>query len=331
MKEDIRFIASDIEGTLINLNGELRSGVNELLHEVVKRDIPIFLESGMSYFEILKVAEKIKEETGLGDKLKFDIASNSGSYIKLRDGKVIKDNHIEKNYINEIKKIVQEKASGTVIIYRGIDENYRQRAYTTEGIKGKVLNGFYVTAIDALKKFNKLSLSNITVSKNILDAKIEFGEIKSLELATLEKNKLKEIKKEIENKFGKDFFSINIGRTLQISLGNKLEAMKDIVEQKSGSRDVENVCVLGDAMNDIVSMKEAGACVICHSKYKEVYKIAEDSIKEGKTGKYAVGEFDDETIKMITGQDYNSNKMIESTKTAKQFLEGNSNNMGYSE
>jgi len=320
VKEDIKFIASDIEGTLINLNGGLREGANELLHEISKRNIPIFLESGMSYFEILKVVEKIKEETGLGEKLKFDIVSNSGSYIKLHNGKVIKDEHIKKEQIDEIKKIVKEKANGTVIIYRGVDENYRQRAYTVDSIKGKVVNGIYAGTIDILKKMKKISFSNIIVSKSILDAQICLGAIKSLELVTLDREKLKEIKTEIENRFGKDTFSINIGRTLQLSLGNKLEAMKDIVEEKTGSRDVGKVCVLGDAMNDIISMEEVPCCIICHTKYPRVYQIAENNIKAGRSGKYAVDNFDKETIKMITGQEYNTKKMEETTQISKQFI-----------
>ena len=325
MKENIKFIASDIEGTLINLNGKLREGVYELLHEVSKKDLPILLESGMSYFEILKVVEKIKEETGLGEELKFDIASNSGSYIKLNDGKVIKDKHIEPKYIYEIQKIVQEKAAETVVIYRGIDENYRLKVSTVDNVKEKVLNGFYVTTIDTLKKIKKISFSNIVISEKMLKAKINFNEIKSLELVTLDRKKLIEIKEEIENRLGKDTFSINIGRTLQISCGNKLEAMKDYLEEKTGSRDVNEVCVLGDAMNDIVSMQEVPCCVICHTKYPEVYEIADNNIKAGRSGKYAVDSFDEETIKMITGQEYNAEKMEATTEMSKQFIDNKKN------
>ena len=313
MKNKIKYIASDIEGTLIDGKGNLRENVAKLIKGLEDKKIEFALQSGMSLFEIENTFSKIKEEAKT-ESMEADIVAFGGAYIKLSDGTVLKDKPLTADELEKVRNVVKECANGTVIIYRGKEENYREKLTEVESISGKVKYAGLVVLVGLLEAIKKVNLPHVKISQKMLKAKMQNNEIYSLEIINTG-SKLKLIEEGLKKEFGASV-DINNGRTVQFGHGNKLDAIKTVQKHKTGAEKLVGVCSIGDGINDIGSLDATEYSIVTNTKYEKVYNVAKKSVNKGKKTKFAVGEFDEETIRFLTNQEFSSQKMIETTKTA---------------
>ena len=311
MKNNIKFVASDIEGTLVDGKGNLRENADKLIKTINDNNIEFALQSGMSLFEIENTLSKIKEQTNKD--IKADVVAFAGAYIKSSDGTVLKDEPLTMEELTKVREIIKDCANGTVIVYRGKDENYREKTLEVESVSGKVKYSGLVVLVSLLEALKKVNLPNVKISQKMLQAKMANNEIYSLEIINTG-SKLQKINAEIQKAFGSSV-NVNAGRSVQIGHGTKLDGMKELQKYKKGKDDLSGVCAIGDGVNDIVALENAEYAIVTNTKYESVYNVAKNSINNGSNKKFAVGEFDDETINFLTNQNFSSEKMLGTSKT----------------
>ncbi|WP_291651402.1 HAD family hydrolase [Clostridium sp.] len=103
----IKFIASDMDGTLLNENNEINKEFFDIFHKLVKKDIIFAAASGRQYYNLLKRFEKIK------DNMMF-IAEN-GTFVVYK-GEEILVNALDKNVAIELIKIGRTIENAHVIV-----------------------------------------------------------------------------------------------------------------------------------------------------------------------------------------------------------------------
>ncbi len=311
MKNNIKLLASDIEGTLVDGKGNLRENVSNLIKKINEKGIEFALQSGMSLFEIENILAKINKETNIEGGLNTDVVAFAGAYIKTSDGTVLKDKPLTKDELNKVREIIKNCANGTVIIYRGKNENYREKLMEVESVSGKVKYAGLVVLVGLLEAIKKVNLPHIKISQKMLKAKIENNEIYSLEIINTG-SKLNKINEELAKVFGTSV-DISQGKTVQFGHGNKLEGIKTLQKHKTGTEDLKGVCAMGDGVNDIAAMENTEYAIVTNTKYESVYNVAK---KSNSNKKFAIGNFNDETTKFLTNEEFSETKMKELTNTA---------------
>ena len=103
----IKFIASDMDGTLLNENNEINKEFFDIFHKLVEKDIIFAAASGRQYYNLLKRFEKIK------DNMMF-IAEN-GTFVVYK-GEEILVNALDKNVVLELIKIGRTIENAHVIV-----------------------------------------------------------------------------------------------------------------------------------------------------------------------------------------------------------------------
>lgn len=103
----IKFIASDMDGTLLNENNEINKEFFEIFHKLAEKDIIFAAASGRQYYNLLKRFEKIK------DNMMF-IAEN-GTFVVYK-GEEILVNALDKNIAIELIKIGRTIKNAHVIV-----------------------------------------------------------------------------------------------------------------------------------------------------------------------------------------------------------------------
>ena len=90
----IKFVATDIDGTILPSTGEFTEGVKSCIKDLQDRGIKVVIVTGRMH----KGAKKIAERLGL----KTPIVSYNGGYIKDFDDKVLYERYLPENYVREI-------------------------------------------------------------------------------------------------------------------------------------------------------------------------------------------------------------------------------------
>lgn len=103
----IKFIASDMDGTLLDENNEINKEFFDIFHKLVEKDIIFAAASGRQYYNLLKRFEEIK------DNMMF-IAEN-GTFVVYK-GKEIFVNSLDKNVAIELIKIGRTIENAYVIV-----------------------------------------------------------------------------------------------------------------------------------------------------------------------------------------------------------------------
>lgn len=103
----IKFIASDMDGTLLNENNEINKEFFEIFHKLAEKDIIFAAASGRQYYNLLERFEKIK------DNMMF-IAEN-GTFVVYK-GEEILVNALDKNIAIELIKIGRTIENAHVIV-----------------------------------------------------------------------------------------------------------------------------------------------------------------------------------------------------------------------
>lgn len=90
----IKFVATDIDGTILPYNGEFTTGVKNCIKRLQDNGIKVVIVTGRMHEGAKKIAERLDLNT--------PIVSYNGGYIKTPDGKIIYEKNLPSEYTKEI-------------------------------------------------------------------------------------------------------------------------------------------------------------------------------------------------------------------------------------
>lgn len=222
----IKLIASDMDGTLLNKEGELSKEFFEVFEMLQSKDIKFVAASGRQYFQLLKNFE------GIEDKIHY-VAEN-GTIVKYEDRELYID-ALSKDLVDEIIEFLPELKDIYVVICG------KKSAYVNTTDR-KILDEFdnYYFKYKVVENFNN-------IDDDIL--KIAF-----LDLNGVEKN----IYKPLNDRFG-DKLQVTISGPIWLDMfnlgtskGTAIKLLQDLYGIKA-----EETMVFGDYYNDIEMLKAA--------------------------------------------------------------------------
>lgn len=240
----IKLIALDLDGTLLDSNGEISNKTCDTIKEAIKRGIEIVPATGRN---IGLISEEIKAIDGI----RYAITSNGAAVVDLREGRVIFSNFINldilKRIIDLIKNypiVIEFYADGHAYVDRDIFDNPEKYDLNENQIH--------------LMSYNHILIENIF---GLIDESTDINWIKCVEkinIPFLNEDIKKKVLKSLSNEFhelkitssGKDNLEINISSA---NKGNGLEKLVNIL----GIR-LEEVAAIGDNNNDIEMIEKSG-------------------------------------------------------------------------
>lgn len=267
-----RLIAIDLDGTLLNSYGEITEKNKEAIKYALNKGIEVVLASGRDP----KTMEKISGELGIENYL---IAGNGASVYDIRKEKNIYENFLEVEKALEIIKICKENS-----IFLSV---YTTEGIITEGLKYniKVFNNENSnkpnrkrTNIEIVKDIykyvseNKPNILKIIIcdeSKIIFNNIIEkMKKVKDVEVLDVEHMSKKIIRIGTEE-HGVEYFYTEVTN----KDANKWSAIQFLIE-KLKIKEKEVICI-GDNMNDLKMIQNAGLGVVMKNSALEKQKIGD--------------------------------------------------------
>lgn len=238
----IKFIATDMDGTLLNSEHKINPEFNEVFNKLRKKDIIFAASSGRQYYTLLKQFDKVKSDM-------LFIAEN-GTYV-VHKGKELVVNALDKTQAFELLKIAR-KIPQCYIVLCGKESAYiesKNEKFAEE------VNRYYARC-KSVEKFEQ-------VQDEIL--KIAICDLKGSE-----KNSNKYFEEY------KDKFQITISGALWLDITakgiNKGLAIREI--QQLLDITYEETMVFGDYLNDLEMMESAYHSYAMENAHEDLKKVS---------------------------------------------------------
>lgn len=239
----IKFIATDMDGTLLDNNHELPRDFGNLLNELKEKDILFSVSTGRNYLDI---SNKLKDYK---DDIMFICENGSVIYHK---GECIFSNFLDKKSIKSIVDIGREMKDAYLVLCG-------TKALYLEDNKGiELMNEYFPTEAPVIKVDSLLDVEDGIFKVNIFDIK----NAENNSYKHFKKHKIDNIKVIPSGKYWLDMINLNI---------NKGIAIKKV--QEKFNIDYNETMVFGDHLNDLEMMDSAYhsyAMKNGHEKVKEV-------------------------------------------------------------
>ena len=251
----------DIDGTLVGKNGDLSKKTVDIVKEINSSGGIVTLCTGRNITKTMPVAKK------LGIKTPFVCIDGILLYDPIKKAPVM-DRSISKNIVKEISRYGLDKN-----MYIEVSDGYKYYKYfpTKDHEKYDIYNKH--TFLGKIKSY----MGGIRYVKGIESFSNIEGHLYQIVLAG-EKEKMAEAKKEIENM---NFPDIEIrdfimeGYLFINSLGmGKARGMKILCDFYDIS--IKDVIAIGDEMNDIDMLQEAGLGIAMGNAHENVKKYADE-------------------------------------------------------
>lgn len=267
--DDIKLIALDMDGTLLNGSSKSSTTTKEVLHKLIDKNYEIVIATGRNYKEATRLT---------GEFSSFHYITNNGSSLIDKNGEILIEKHFSKKLLEEIMALFKK--------YNLINCAF----LTKDEIIVEDKEKFYDDYIDLYKRH--------AVEENFeLEHAYEELDAKNYDVIPDVNNKVSEIDKNIQ----KVYFSgdekelkllngdlidvidenLNISATgvnLEINLGDisKGNALKKLAEHLDISFD--EIIAFGDSENDIAMLELAGVSVVMKNSHFEHLKERADII-----------------------------------------------------
>lgn len=260
----IKLIASDLDGTIIDKNNNISEKNFEAVNKIHNNNIDFAVCTGKSYSVSKKICDQFNASYG--------IFGNGTQIINLKTGK-------------ELMKKTISKEDLLFIITLAKRYDFHIHIYTNNEIISEKLE--YMDLRNFILK-NKNANDSLTfnIVHNILDY-IENNNINAFSIViTTENNSLKNfqkllsINKNIESVFinkrgkyrdniiNKDYEYLNVSPT-NINKNEALNFLADFLEISKN-----DILAIGDNINDLEMVKEAGIGVAVHESYEDLKQVA---------------------------------------------------------
>ncbi len=263
-----KLIAIDIDGTLLDSDGEISKKNKEAISKAIKNGIEVVLASGRTITSIKTLAAEVGANNYL-------IAGNGALVYDIQANKVIYNNYIKKEKVLEIIKICEENnifytvSNESKIVTKEI--NYDVLFYTSENLKNsedkqidiKLVKNIY----DYVEKYTGNDFLKITIcnsdKERFLQIVEKIKQIKKIDLLECFHSSKKNIK--IGNKeeqieyYYTEITNKNVDKWSAIRfLANKLNI------------GYEEIISIGDNVNDLEMIKNAGLGVAMENGLSQV-------------------------------------------------------------
>ena len=267
----IKLLASDIDGTIIDNDNQISPYNLEAIRKLNNKNVNFTLCTGKTYFMVKDFCKQMNAGYG--------IFGNGTQIINLKTGKeIIRNTLNQKDVIDCID--IANKNNLHIHIYienKSVSQGslkymaYRNYKLYKENISFDV--------VDDLKQY--ININNPSILKLIISAEKDLGNIRkeilnSQNLAVMQIRKYNEYKDKI---IDKEYEYLDIVPKCV----NKYNSLKQLCDYLNIQKD--EVMAIGDNMNDVVMIENAGIGVAIGGSYEEVIKkasyVTKNSAKDG--------------------------------------------------
>lgn len=253
-----KLICIDMDGTLLNNEGEVSEENKLALEKAKDKGIEIAITTGRIYYSAKYFSDLIGINT--------PIISSNGAYVKRKDDdKVIFENPIPKDTLLKIYELV--KGHGLHINFNTWDTVIREEELPSDHA--------YVLTNNMLSENEQIKFivnEDLIPSLHELDGKI----LKGIVIDSVNKDKLIAAKEDIIKHFGDKLHVVSSGHdNFEIMLGtsSKGNAVKELAKDLGISRD-EVMCI-GDSENDLSMIQYAGLGVAMGNAFDSLKEAAD--------------------------------------------------------
>lgn len=278
-----KLVAIDLDGTLLNSYGEVSEATRNALQKAKNQGVEIVLASGRP----ISSTESLAIELGVDNYL---ISGNGSAVFDIKNQKVIYDRFLSKEQVLKIAKLC-EKNSFFYNVYTE-DEviasslNYNVLFYHKENLKKIEEKRTHINVVQNIEKYieesGKEKFLKITVCdesqfifNSIMKRLKMIEDIDVLETAYMSKKKIKSGTEDVNIQY---FYTEITNKNV-----NKWSAIEFLLEKLNINK--EEVLTIGDNMNDIEMIQNAGLGIVMgnsNPKMKEIAKeIVSDNNSEG--------------------------------------------------
>ncbi len=278
-----KLVAIDLDGTLLNSYGEVSEATKNALQKAKSQGVEIVLASGRP----ISSTESLAIELGVDNYL---ISGNGSAVFDIKNQKVIYDRFLNKEQVLKIAKLC-EKNSFFYNVYTE-DEviasslNYNVLFYYKENLKKIEEKRTHINVVQNIEKYieesGKEKFLKITVCdesqfifNSIMKRLKMIADIDVLETAYMSKKKIKSGTEDVDIQY---FYTEITNRNV-----NKWSAIEFLLEKLNINK--EEVLTIGDNMNDLEMIQNAGLGIVMgnsNPKMKEIAKeIVSDNNSEG--------------------------------------------------
>lgn len=276
-----KFVAIDLDGTLLNSYGEVTQNTKQALLKAKSQGVEIVLSSGRP----ISSTESLAKELGVDNYL---ISGNGAAVYDIKNQKLIMDRFLNKEQVLNIAKLCE-------------DNSFFYNVYTEDEVIANSLNYnvlFYHK--ENLKKIEE-KRTHINVVQNILKYIEESGKDKFLKITVCDESQFifNSIMKRLKLIEGIDVLETEYMSRKKIKSGtediniqyfytevtnqnvNKWSAIEFLIDKLNINR--EEVVAIGDNMNDIEMIQNAGLGIVMGNSNPKMKEIADEIVSDNNS------------------------------------------------
>ena len=274
-----KLVAIDIDGTLLNSYGEISNKNIETIKKAKEKNVEIVLASGRPIVSVKNLANQIGADN-------YMICGNGAITYDIQNEKIIYDRFLEKSKVLQIVKICEENSifysiyTKDTILTKNLNYNVLFFYKENEGKPDEKKTD--ISIIKYLEDFEKDSFLKITICdgnkavfENIIRKLKTVGNVEVLDVEHMSRKKIKNGNDE----FLIEYFYTEITNT-NVDKWAALENLINILGIKK-----EEVITIGDNVNDVLMVKNAGLGVMVENAAAYIKEnadfIAKDNDSDG--------------------------------------------------
>lgn len=269
-----KLVAIDLDGTMLNSYGIVTEDTKKAINEAKQKGAEIIIASGRP---VIKYMKNLSEEIGTD---KYFIAGNGALLYDIKKDEILYKNYLTKEKVLEIIKICEENSifynvyTETEIITKSL--NYNALYYYKENQKKEESKRTNINVVDNTYEYIKNSKeedflkiticdSNKSIFNSIINKIRQNKDIEILDVSHMSRKVIKQGTEEITL----EYYYTEVSETGV----NKWKAIEKLAKKLNIKQD-EIMCI-GDNVNDIEMIKNAGLGVVMAESSKQVTDIAD--------------------------------------------------------
>lgn len=265
----VKLIASDLDGTIIDKNNDIFNDNLNAINAINKKNIPFVVCTGKTY--------SIYKDLCSSFNASYGIFGNGTSIIDLKNGKKIYEKLLE---ISDVRRIIELAKSYNLHVHI-----YTNNHIITEELLYLDLRNY---------KLQKKHIYNNELSFKIVPDLLKYVQRNNINVSKVvisNTSSLAPLKKEIENTLNVDIFNIKKYGKFKDKIINKEYEYLDIIPKNVNKGtaleylgnylniDKKDILAVGDNLNDLSLLKNAGVGIAVNNAYSELKQIANYTTK----------------------------------------------------
>ncbi len=276
-----KFVAIDLDGTLLNSYGEVTKDTKEALLKAKSQGVEIVLSSGRP----ISSTESLAKELGVDNYL---ISGNGAAVYDIKNQKLIRDRFLSKEQVLNIAKLCEENSffynvyTEDEVIANSL--NYNVLFYHKENLKKIEEKRTHINIVQNIEKYiedsGKEKFLKITVcdeSQFIFNSIMKrLKLIDGIDVLETEYMSRKKIKSGTEDVNIQYFYTEVTNKNV-----NKWSAIEFLLKELNINK--EEVVAIGDNMNDIEMIQNAGLGIVMGNSNPKMKEIADEIVSDNNS------------------------------------------------